>query len=120
MLTQVTSAAENELLKEALLMSQVLPHTNLVSIIGVITRGRPKTLVRLTGIPDPIETAAQQLIIMQCVKSLCSPARVVLLLPMPNHDDDPNVKASTGGCCGCVLSPRNAAGFVILRAWRTL
>ena len=38
-------AAENELMQEALLMAQVKPHTNLVSIIGVITRGRPKALV---------------------------------------------------------------------------
>ena len=36
---------ENELMKEALLMAQVDPHKNLVSIIGVVTRGRPKTLV---------------------------------------------------------------------------
>ena len=41
-----TAVAESELMKEALLMAQVEPHTNLVSIIGVITRGRPKTLVR--------------------------------------------------------------------------
>jgi hypothetical protein len=41
-----TTVAESELMKEALLMAQVEPHTNLVSIIGVITRGRPKTLVR--------------------------------------------------------------------------
>ena len=33
-------------MKEALLMAQVESHTNLVSIIGVITRGRPKILVR--------------------------------------------------------------------------
>ena len=36
---------EGDLMKEALLMAQVEPHVNLVSIIGVITRGRPKTLV---------------------------------------------------------------------------
>ena len=36
---------EGELMKEALLMAQVDPHRHLVSIIGVITRGRPKTLV---------------------------------------------------------------------------
>ena len=39
------AAAESELMKEALLMAQVKQHTNLVSIIGVITRGWPKTLV---------------------------------------------------------------------------
>ena len=38
-------AAERELMQEALLMAQVEPHTNLVSIVGVITRGRPKALV---------------------------------------------------------------------------
>ena len=36
---------EGDLMKEALLMAQVESHRNLVSIIGVITRGRPKTLV---------------------------------------------------------------------------
>ena len=41
----VTVMNEGDLMKEALLMAQVEPHTNLVSIIGVITRGRPKTLV---------------------------------------------------------------------------
>ena len=41
-----TVVAERELMQEALLMAQVEPHTNLVSIVGVITRGRPKTLVR--------------------------------------------------------------------------
>ena len=43
---EATVIVEGELMKEALLMAQVEPHTNLVSIIGVITRGRPKTLVR--------------------------------------------------------------------------
>jgi len=42
---ETTVACETELMKEALLMAQVEPHVNLVSIIGVITRGRPKTLV---------------------------------------------------------------------------
>ena len=42
---ETTATVESELMKEALLMAQVEPHTNLVSIIGVITRGRPKTLV---------------------------------------------------------------------------
>ena len=37
--------AEQELMNEALLMAQVESHGNLVSIIGVITSGRPKTLV---------------------------------------------------------------------------
>ena len=36
--------AEEELLKEALLMAQVETHPHLVSIIGVITRGSPKLL----------------------------------------------------------------------------
>ena len=39
------AAAEEELLKEALLMAQVETHTNLVSLVGVITRGTPKILV---------------------------------------------------------------------------
>ena len=43
---EVTVMNEGDLMKEALLMAQVEPHTNLVSMIGVITRGRPKTLVR--------------------------------------------------------------------------
>ena len=43
---EATVVVEGELMKEALLMAQVEAHTNLVSIIGVITRGRPKTLVR--------------------------------------------------------------------------
>jgi len=42
---ETTVACETELMKEALLMAQVEPHPHLVSIIGVITRGRPKTLV---------------------------------------------------------------------------
>ena len=42
----VTVMNEGDLMREALLMAQVEPHRNLVSIIGVITRGRPKTLVR--------------------------------------------------------------------------
>ena len=40
-----TAAAESDLMEEALLMTQVEPHTNLVSMIGVITRGHPKALV---------------------------------------------------------------------------
>ena len=39
------SAAEEELLKEALLMAQVQTHEHLVSLVGVITRGSPKVLV---------------------------------------------------------------------------
>ena len=39
------AAAETDLLKEALLMAQVDTHKNLVSIVGVITRGQPKVLV---------------------------------------------------------------------------
>ena len=39
------AAAEMELLKEALLMAQVETHTNLVALVGVITRGNPKILV---------------------------------------------------------------------------
>ena len=39
------AAAEGELLQEALLMSQVDQHRNLVSIIGVVTRGTPKVRV---------------------------------------------------------------------------
>ena len=39
------AAAEEELLKEALLMAQVDNHVHLVSLVGVITRGRPKVLV---------------------------------------------------------------------------
>ena len=39
------AAAEEELLKEALLMAQVDAHPHLVSIVGVITRGVPKVLV---------------------------------------------------------------------------
>jgi serine/threonine protein kinase len=39
------AAAETDLLKEALLMAQVDTHRNLVSIVGVITRGQPKVLV---------------------------------------------------------------------------
>ena len=38
-------AAEVDLLKEALLMAQVETHKHLVSLIGVVTRGRPKMLV---------------------------------------------------------------------------
>ena len=38
-------AAEEELLKEALLMAQVETHLHLVSLVGVITRGSPKVLV---------------------------------------------------------------------------
>jgi len=38
-------AAEEELLKEALLMAQVTAHEHLVSLVGVITRGNPKILV---------------------------------------------------------------------------
>ena len=40
-----TMVAEQDLLKEALLMAQVDTHTHLVSLIGVITRGHPKILV---------------------------------------------------------------------------
>ena len=39
------AAAEEELLKEALLMAQVRTHAHLVSLVGVITRGSPKILV---------------------------------------------------------------------------
>jgi len=39
------AAAEEELLKEALLMAQVETHLHLVSLVGVITRGSPKVLV---------------------------------------------------------------------------
>ena len=39
------AAAEEELLKEALLMAQVKTHEHLVSLVGVITRGSPKVLV---------------------------------------------------------------------------
>ena len=39
------AAAEEELLKEALLMAQVENHEHLVSLVGVITRGNPKVLV---------------------------------------------------------------------------
>ena len=39
------AAAEEELLKEALLMAQVETHPHLVSLVGVITRGSPKILV---------------------------------------------------------------------------
>ena len=39
------AAAEEELLKEALLMAQVSTHGHLVSLVGVITRGSPKVLV---------------------------------------------------------------------------
>ena len=39
------AAAEEELLKEALLMAQVDHHIHLVSLVGVITRGHPKVLV---------------------------------------------------------------------------
>ena len=38
-------AAEEELLKEALLMAQVTAHEHLVSLVGVVTRGNPKVLV---------------------------------------------------------------------------
>ena len=38
-------AAEEDLLKEAALMAQVGQHINVVSLIGVITAGRPRTLV---------------------------------------------------------------------------
>ena len=40
-----THAAEEELLKEALLMAQVETHEHLVALVGVITRGSPKVLV---------------------------------------------------------------------------
>ena len=43
--TAAEAAAEEALLKEALLMSQVAKHSHLVSIIGVITRGKPKILI---------------------------------------------------------------------------
>ena len=39
------AAAEEELLKEALLMAQVKTHPHLVSLVGVVTRGNPKVLV---------------------------------------------------------------------------
>jgi serine/threonine protein kinase len=39
------AAAEDDLLKEALLMAQVDANKHLVSMIGVVTRGRPKMLV---------------------------------------------------------------------------
>ena len=39
------AAAEEELLKEALLMAQVATHEHLVALVGVITRGSPKVLV---------------------------------------------------------------------------
>ena len=38
-------AAETDLLQEALLMAQVAAHAHLVSLVGVITRGVPKTVV---------------------------------------------------------------------------
>ena len=41
------AASEDDLLKEALLMAQVDKHKHLVSVVGVVTRGRPKVLVRL-------------------------------------------------------------------------
>jgi len=34
------AAAEEDLLKDALLMARVEPHTNLVALVGVITRGQ--------------------------------------------------------------------------------
>ena len=43
--TAGAAAAEEELLKEALLMAQVDNHPHLVSLVGVITRGSPKVLV---------------------------------------------------------------------------
>jgi len=43
--TSGAAAAEEELLKEALLMAQVENHVHLVSLVGVVTRGRPKVLV---------------------------------------------------------------------------
>ena len=39
------AAAENDLLNEALLMAQVGQHKHLVSLIGVVTRGKPKMLL---------------------------------------------------------------------------
>ena len=39
--------AENDLISEALLMAHVGTHKNLVSVIGVVTRGTPKMLVRI-------------------------------------------------------------------------
>ena len=39
------TTAEDELCKEALLMAQVATHSNLVSLVGVVTRGTPKMLV---------------------------------------------------------------------------
>ena len=39
------TAANEELLKEALLMAQVETHEHLVALVGVITRGSPKVLV---------------------------------------------------------------------------
>ena len=39
------AAAEEELLKEALLMAQVETHPHLVALVGVITRGKPKVLI---------------------------------------------------------------------------
>ena len=39
------AAAEEDLLKEALLMAQVESHKNLVALVGVITRGNPKILI---------------------------------------------------------------------------
>ena len=38
-------SAEEDLFKEALLMAQVESHANLVSLVGVVTRGQPKMLV---------------------------------------------------------------------------
>ena len=43
--TSSALAAEEDLLKEAALMAQVGQHINVVSLIGVITAGRPRTLV---------------------------------------------------------------------------
>ena len=40
-------AAEEDLLKEALLMAQVETHPHLVSLVGVITRGNPKVKRRV-------------------------------------------------------------------------
>ena len=39
------ATAEEDLLKEALLMAQVETHAHLVSLVGVVTRGSPKILV---------------------------------------------------------------------------
>ena len=39
------AAAEVDLLSEAVLMAQVSQHKHLVSLIGVVTRGKPKMLV---------------------------------------------------------------------------